>query len=259
MKKLEMDQLLDDHFKRLNIKENDNLIVHANLSSFGIIKNKKLSQIIINKLIQKIGKNGSIVMPLYNFGLKKNKIYDNKKIHKKGMSVLYLEFFKNYSIYKSKSLMHRHIGRGNDAKCLLKTKPNASLGYKSDFYYLLMKNFNLLLLGCNASEGATYLHHLEALAKVPYRKWIKIKVKLKKNNKIKNQVFNYYSRKNDKYVENFDYFFSKINKKLYKSANLRLGSSKLISLKNLHKIGIISLKKNKYCLVKKNELSIKKN
>ena len=51
--------------------------------------------------------------------------------------------------------------------------------------------------------------------------------------------------------ENFDKFFSKINKKLIKSANLRFGSSNLISLKNLHNEGIKALKKNKYCLVKK--------
>ena len=140
---------------------------------------------------------------------------------------------------------------GKDAKCLLKTKSSISLGYKSDFYYLLSKNFNLLLLGCKASEGATYLHHLEALVGVPYRKWIKIKFKTKKNRKINYQYLNYYARKNSNYIENFDKFFSKINKKLIKSANLRFGSSNLISLKNLHKEGIKALKKNKYCLVKK--------
>ena len=161
------------------------------------------------------------------------------------------KFFKDFSTFKSKSLIHRHIGLGKDAKCLLKTKSSISLGYKSDFYYLLSKNFNLLLLGCKASEGATYLHHLEALVGVPYRKWIKIKFKTKKNRKINYQYLNYYARKNSNYIENFDKFFSKINKKLIKSANLRFGSSNLISLKNLHNEGIKALKKNKYCLVKK--------
>ena len=250
MKKKKIDQMLDDHFKKLGIKKNDNILVHANLSSFGILENRKLPENIIKRLIKHVGKKGSIVMPLYNFGLNSKK-YLMKKIYVKGMSVLYIKFFKNFSTYKSKSLMHRHIGLGKDAKCLLKTKSTNSLGYKSDFYYLLSKNFNLLLLGCKASEGATYLHHLEAIVEVPYRKWIKIKVKTKKNKKFNYQYLNYYSRKNNIYKENFDNFFDKINKKLIKSANLRFGSSKLISLKNLHKEGIKAFKKNKYCLVKK--------
>ena len=251
MKKKKIDQLLDDHFKQLGIKKNDNILIHANLSSFGILENRKLPEIVIRKLIHRIGKKGSIVMPLYNLGFNSNKIFDDKMIYAKGMSVLYFKFFQDFSTFKSKSLIHRHIGLGKDAKCLLKTKSSISLGYKSDFHYLLSKNFNLLLLGCKASEGATYLHHLEALVGVPYRKWIKIKFKTKKNRKINYQYLNYYARKNSNYKENFDKFFSKINKKLIKSANLRFGSSNLISLKNLHNEGIKALKKNKYCLVKK--------
>ena len=221
--------------------------------------NKNLPKIIIRKLISTVGKKGSIAMPLYNFGLNSNGIFDENKINTKGMSVLYLEFNKNFCEYKSKSIMHRHIGLGKDAKCLLKTKPNVSLGNKSDFHYLFLKNFKLLLLGCKASEGATYLHHLEAITKVPYRKWIKIRIKQRKNGKVKNHWFKYYSRKNNKYLENFDKFFYQIDKKFIKSVNLRFGSSQLISLKNLHEIGLNSLKKNKYCLVKKNEFSVKKN
>ena len=129
---------------------------------------------------------------------------------------------------------------GKDAKCLLKTKSSISLGYKSDFYYLLSKNFNLLLLGCKASEGATYLHHLEALVGVPYRKWIKIKFKTKKNRKINYQYLNYYARKNSNYIENFDKFFSKINKKL-QIANLDL--FKQFNFKKSHNEGIKVLKK----------------
>ena len=38
-------------------------------------------------------------------------------------------------------------------------------------------NFKLILLGCEPNQGATYLHHLEAIYGVPYRKWITIKKK----------------------------------------------------------------------------------
>ena len=33
-------------------------------------------------------------MPLYNFGLNSKKVFDEKKIYVKGMSVLYIKFLK---------------------------------------------------------------------------------------------------------------------------------------------------------------------
>ena len=48
-------------------------------------------------------------MPLYNLGFDSNKIFDDKMIYAKGMSVLYFKFFKDFSTFKSKSLIHRHM------------------------------------------------------------------------------------------------------------------------------------------------------
>ena len=48
---------------------------------------------------------------------------------------------------------------------------------------MMKNNFKLLLLGCNPMQGATYLHHLEALYEVPYRKWINVIEKRLKNEK----------------------------------------------------------------------------
>ena len=44
---------------------------------------------------------------------------------------------------------------------------NISLGKNSDFEGLYKNDYSLVLLGCKASEGATYLHHLEAIKNVP--------------------------------------------------------------------------------------------
>ena len=168
-----------NHIKKLKVKKSDRIIIHADLSTFGII-NKNLSKIILKVLKDLIGKKGTIIMPSYTLGMQSNYIYNKKKIPQKtNISILTKEFFNTHKVYRSSSPLHSHIGIGKEAKFLLKTPPSFSFGKNSDFYYMYKKNFKLILLGCTPQQGATYLHHLEAIVGVPYRKWIKIK---KKNN-----------------------------------------------------------------------------
>lgn len=48
-------------FKRLGIKEGQQLIVHASLSSLGFVCGG--AQVVIEALIETVGKNGTIIMP----------------------------------------------------------------------------------------------------------------------------------------------------------------------------------------------------
>ena len=90
---------------------------------------------------------------------------------------LLLKLSKEKNLIRSRCLIHNHIGIGPNAKILNLSKENISIGKGSDFEYMKLNNFKLLLLGCDPIQGATYLHHLEALHGVPYRKWITIKKK----------------------------------------------------------------------------------
>ena len=242
-----------NHIKKLKVKTNDKIIIHADLSRFGIIDNN-LSTIILKVLIDVIGKNGSIIMPSYTLDMRKNYIYDKGIIPKKtNISVLTKEFFNTHKVYRSNAPLHSHIGIGKEAKFLLNTPSNLSFGKNSDFYYMYKKKFKLILLGCTPQQGATYLHHLEALIGVPYRKWIKIKKKVIFKNKIKKVIVNYYENKNNNYKANFNTLFHKIKNygaKINKE-KLRFGYSLSINLTDLHKYSELLLKKNSYSFVKK--------
>ena len=243
-----------DHLKKLKIKKGDNLLIYSDLSRFGL-QETNLPKLVLSCLKLAIGKNGSIVMPFYNFETKSNFVFNkNKFIHTNTISVLSKEFIKEKSIIRSNCLIHNHIGCGPDAKILNFSDEKMSIGKKTDFEFLKDFNFKLLMLACDPMKGATYLHHLEAMIGVPYRKW-----KLLKRKKIyqgikKDVLINYYARSNKKYVPDFNSFFKKIRK--YKSVlseqKVKYGRSYLISLKDLNKIGSKLLKKNKYCFVKKN-------
>ncbi len=250
LKKSQKKEILKHLFK-LNIKKDQNIVLHANLSTFGIFSNY-LPKFIIKEIIKIIGKKGTLIMPMYNLNLDKKITYDKNKLYEiRAISNIYKEFFKTKNKYISNSLVHRHFGVGKLAKKLSLESGYTSIGKKSDFEFFLNNNFKLILLGCKASEGATYLHHLEAIMKVPYRKWIKIERKIynKKNLKIKT---NYFARKNKKYIENFDKVFE--NKRIIKQSKIvrnKYGKSFAIKFSNLHKIGVDLLKRNKYAFVKK--------
>jgi aminoglycoside N3'-acetyltransferase len=240
-----INKIIKDHLNKLGIKKNDNLCIHSDLSSFGIHE-KKLPKFIITIIKKKIGKNGSIVMPSYSLDINNINTLSEKKIYKKNNGILSYYLKNNYNVVESKSLIHSHIGIGKNIKFLKKTPINRSFGLNSDFNFFKKKNFKLLLLGCRPNQGATYIHQIEYIAKVPYRKKKIIILNYKKNN-IK---YCYFARSDKKIFENFDDFFKKI-KKNYLSAELKYGSSYIIPIKILHNLGMNFIKKNKYTFVKK--------
>ncbi len=232
------------HLKKLNLKKGDNICCHANLFSFGY-KEIKICEYIVNNIIKIIDINqGTLVMPFYR--LSGNKKIIQNKFDKKGNSYLYKYFFENYDVTMSKSLTHPHIGIGKYSNFLKKTSENTAFGKNSDFELFEKKKFKLLLLGCTPNEGATYLHHLEQIAKVPYRK-IKT-LYFFKNKKIK---YSYNIKLKNNYKSNFDIVLKYLSKKI-NVADLKFGKSYYISLYNLKKIIYKKLLENKLLLVKKN-------
>jgi aminoglycoside N3'-acetyltransferase len=249
-----LNKYIQNNLKKLKIKKNDHLLVYADLSKFGI-NNNKLPDVIISSLKKIIGKKGTLVMPFYI--LEKRQIVFNKKkfIFSKKISSLSKKFCQYKKIQRSKCLIHNHIGIGFKAKILNNSKENISIGAKSDFEYMMENDFKLVLLGCEPVQGATYLHHLEAIHGVPYRKWINVKKKKLENGKIKNVSINYFAKKNKKYISNFNYVFNmlKNKRKVLHSTKIKYGRNFCIKLKNLHDFGSMLLKKNKYAFIKESK------
>ncbi len=243
-----------NHISRLGIKKNDKLLVYSDLSRFGF-KNKRLPLIVISSLKKIIGKKGSIIMPFYILEKNKKFIYKKEKfIFTDKIGSLTKIFCKEKALIRSNCLIHNHIGLGPHAKILNLSKENISIGKGSDFEFMMKNNFKLLLLGCDPIQGATYLHHMEALFEVPYRKWINVIKKKIEKKKIKDVSIRYFAKKNNKYKSNFNLIFDKLenSKKNLNIQKIKYGRSFCIKLKNLHNFGLKLLKKNKYSFVIKN-------
>ena len=243
------------HLKKLGLKKNDKLLVYSDLSRFGL-NNKKLPSIVISSLKKIIGNKGTIIMPFYIFEDNKEFIFDKKKIiFTNKIGSLTKSFCKEKNLVRSNCLIHNHIGIGPQAKILNFSNENISIGKKSDFELMMKNNFKLLLLGCDPIQGATYLHHLEALYEVPYRKWINVYKKKIEKRKINNVSIKYFAKKNNQYISNFNPIFDRLNndKKFLKVDKIKYGRSFSIKLKNLHNFGLSLLRKNKYSFVKKKQ------
>lgn len=227
-------KLIKNHINKFNIKKNSNLLVTANLASFGLVNNQ-IPKFIIDYLLKKIGKNGTLVMPLYNFSIK-NKTYDkNSYIEINNNSALSTFFFKNYKTFRTNSIIHSHIVSGKLMK-KFNRKVYESFGINSDFDLFNRFKFKQILIGCSPDEGLTYIHHLEQMTEVKYRYFKKIKYKVKINGKNKQILINYFSRKNN-IKQNFNKILKvKELKKYIKSSKLLFGTSYHCQLNKLDKI-----------------------
>jgi hypothetical protein len=188
-------------------------------------------------------------MPCYNFNLNNNDVYEPRKFYHVGNSLLYKIFFNKFKTYCSNKIIHRHAGIGKIAYLLKKNKEILCFGKNSDFNFFLRNNFKILLLGCEPSEGLTYFHHLEKLLNVNYRKYIQLKILVKKTNKINVIILKYFALKNKRIKNNFNFFFNELNIK-YSKVPVKFGFSYYFNLRSLHKASIVKLKKNMNSLIK---------
>ncbi len=249
--KKNLKKYISNHISKLGVKKNDKLLIYSDLSRFGI-NNAKLPLIVISSLKKIIGKKGTIIMPFYMLEKNRTFVFDRKKfVITNKIGSLTKKFCKEKKLVRSNCLIHNHIGLGPDAKILNLSRENISLGQNSDFALMKKNDFKLLLLGCDPIQGATYLHHLEALSNVPYRKWIKVNKKKILNKRVKNISVKYFAKKNNKYKSNFNLIFNKLNnyKNILNIEKVKYGRSYFIKLKDLHEFGLKLLKKNKYSFV----------
>lgn len=246
----ELKKKIDQHFNKLGIEKNDNIIIHSNIAAFGIF-DRNLCKFFIDIAIDRIGIHGSLAMPLYNLGYDSTKIIDLKNDFKKNKnSIMSKIFFKKYNVVRSKSVLHSHILIGKLKKEFIKRKVFKSFGQKSDFEFFLKKKFKLILLGCSPSEGCSYIHNLEYNLNLPYRKKKLLNFKVKFNKKYLSKKILYPIRKNNIKINLDKLFFNRKVLKFVKSANLKFAKSHIINLNDLDYYGKKLLKSNPYIMIK---------
>ena len=158
--------------KSLKIKKGDIVFFTSNITSiaFDAAMNKKAFDInlIINLLIEKIGENGTLLFPVYNWDFCAGKPFDYKNtISKTGL--IGNEALKRKDFKRTKNALYSFAVWGKDKDFLCSLDPVISLGRNTVFEYLHRNNAINVVLDVAFSDHYTICHYVEQLLGVPYR------------------------------------------------------------------------------------------
>lgn len=188
----------------LPVSKSGILVVHSNIFNLGVFDEEDPCEKILEIFTEIYGGNVTVIVPTYTF-LADSEIYKLKDTPGTNMGTLSEYVRKFRASYRSKCPIHNHCGFGPLAANLLSSSDETvSFGQNSDFDYFVEYDVDVLLLGCSLSEGATLFHHFEALADVPYRKWISVSKKVDYSSIQQTVSVKYFARDDENWVDSFD-------------------------------------------------------
>ncbi|MBF0166108.1 MAG: AAC(3) family N-acetyltransferase [Alphaproteobacteria bacterium] len=241
------------HLHDLGVRHGDRIVVHSRLISFGNIRGGVAT---VYAAFQRVlGDSGTLAVPTYTAALDEASIFDPTSTPSQDTGVFSEFVRKQKGAVRSRCPMHSHAAVGPDAHLLSLPSGNFSIGPGSDFELLLNAKFSLVLLGCSFKEGATFIHHSEVAAKVPYRVPLDLpRLVLGADGASVSVSCRYYGRPTTEYCENFDFILSELRGgNSLRSAACPLASSFFIPLADLHAATTQLLLRDPYALVYKGE------
>jgi aminoglycoside 3-N-acetyltransferase len=240
------------HVAELGLCRGASIVVHSRLISFGRFPNA--NALIYRILREAVGPEGTIAVPTYTFNASSESPYNPAETHSINVGV-FSEYVRTLpGAIRSLSPIHNHAAIGPKALLMRKSLPTGSLGVGTDFQVMHDEGFDLILLGCKFNQGCTYLHHMEALVNVPYRKWINVDRILidPETKELRNLKVRYFARDDMDWKSNFDVVESRLEKNGFlKRAKAPLGNSFFVSLPNLHNCVYDMLSADPYSLVER--------
>ncbi len=233
-------------------KKNPVVFVHSGLFPFGLLEGGVSG--ICETLIDWVGHSGTLLMPTFTFR-KLDVWHENNTPGETGVLTEY--FRKLPCVRRTIHPIHSVAVYGEQAEYLTSEIDSSSFGPKSLFAKLFELKATNISLGTEFEGGATYLHYIEELAKVPYREYVELTTKVV-NSKGENldNIFKYFARvkKNDfEWCNNWGLVWDDLVAN--KMINLeKIGPAKII-YSDMYQVGdffLQQLNKNPlYCAVKK--------
>lgn len=238
--------------EKLDLLKNKNFVFHSDLLIFG----KDLTSLkgrLIEYIHQELSAD-NLAIPAFYLNTNDKDYIDMKSIDL-SMGSLPVESVKACNEnkgYRAPNPIHSYcfFPESKDIKLI---NNNKSFGDNSVFDFFVKKDFIWINFGASINSGFTIFHHLENVAKVPYRKQIKFNRNLYIEGKIKKLNYEYYARKNDSFSQNFHpavKYLIKIN--VLNQININGKSIYFGSSKNISEAILKKLSKQPYFLIKKN-------
>lgn len=246
---------LNTKLKNLGIKNGDTIMIHGD----GIILNFINGETYFDKirlfrdaLLKKIGKNGTLLVPTFNYSFLKKREFDPLK--NESQIGFFSEIFR--SIEKTNRSSHpvfSFLIIGKNKKKLINTGINDCFGKNSIFKKFHDLNGKILTFGCGFNR-ITFAIHVEEMFGVSYRYRKYFKGIIKKKNKIlKINKLSYYVRKLN---QNNDLNLFNLKRSLIKEKKIQIikfgrVSAEMVKAKDFFSTATKKLKKNPYYLIEK--------
>lgn len=149
------------------------VFVHSGLFPFGLIEGGVSG--ICEMLIDWVGHSGTLLMPTFTFR-KADAWHEHNTPSETGVLTEY--FRKLPGVRRTIHPIHSVAAYGKQAEYLTSEIDTSSFGQKSAFAKMFELKATNISLGTEFEGGATYLHYIEELAKVPYREYVELSTKV---------------------------------------------------------------------------------
>ena len=163
---------LSERWSNAGINKGDIVLLHSDikrllldLKSDGI---KLDIKIIIDSFLDSIGLDGTLIMPLFNFGFTKGETFNINSTPSK-MGILTEFFRKNFKILRTGHPIYSFAVIGKEYKKFSNVDNYSGYAENSPFGILKKLNGKIAILDLEDQNAMTFYHHVEEVHKVEYR------------------------------------------------------------------------------------------
>lgn len=172
-----------DMIRQLDIQPGSLVLVTADVTRLALAGRRKEVGFDIDHFIdcikQCLGKGGTLVIPSFNFNLKNNDTYHPLK-SSPITGALAIAAMKRPEFIRTKNPLHSFLAWGEHAEALASLENKSSFSVDSPFAYMKEHQAKMLLIDTSISAAFTFVHHVEEMERVKYRKYRKLMINVVK-------------------------------------------------------------------------------
>jgi len=188
-----------DMIRQVDIKPGSLVMVTADLTRLALSTRRKEGEfniaLLIDALKQCLGKGGTLIIPSFNFNLHNDEYYNPAK-SLPITGALAVAAMKRPEFIRTKNPLHSFLVWGEQAEALAALNNKSSFSADSPFAFMNEHYAKMLLIDTTVSAAFTFVHHVEEMEKVRYRKFrtIGINVEEEAGNTVRKEYLLYAKR-----------------------------------------------------------------
>lgn len=155
-----------------DIQKDDKVYLVSDILELSIIAKENGEKfdmnIFIDSLIEKVGPEGTIMIPTFNWGFCKGELFDIRKTVSR-TGALGNAAMRRADFKRTKHPIYSFMVWGKDKELLTEMDPKDGFGPGSVFEYMHREKAKSLVVGLHTMAGLTFCHYVEQAVGVPFR------------------------------------------------------------------------------------------